>query len=57
MSGPDIFFSYARQDEARVAPVVAALRAHGWSVFWDRPPSHSLQIACNRRLSPTLQAG
>jgi hypothetical protein len=36
MSGPDIFFSYAREDQARVAPVVAALEAHGWSVFWDR---------------------
>jgi TPR repeat protein len=36
MSGPDIFFSYAREDQARVAPVVAALEARGWSVFWDR---------------------
>jgi hypothetical protein len=36
MSGPDIFFSYAREDETRVAPVVAALEACGWSVFWDR---------------------
>ena len=36
MAAPDIFFSYAREDEARVAPVVAALEARGWSVFWDR---------------------
>jgi hypothetical protein len=36
MSGPDIFFSYAREDQARVAPVVAALETCGWSVFWDR---------------------
>jgi hypothetical protein len=36
MGGPDIFVSYARGDQARVAPVVAALEAHGWSVFWDR---------------------
>jgi hypothetical protein len=36
MSKPDIFFSYAREDQARVALVVAALEAHNWSVFWDR---------------------
>src|SRR6476659_6368890 len=36
MGAPDIFFSFAREDEARVAPVVAALEARGWSVFWDR---------------------
>jgi len=31
----DIFISYSRQDRARVAPLVAALEAHGWSVWWD----------------------
>src|SRR5215468_2353427 len=31
----DIFVSYARQDKARVAPLVAALERHGWSVWWD----------------------
>jgi hypothetical protein len=36
MSGPDIFVSYAREDQARVALIVAALEARGWSVFWDR---------------------
>jgi hypothetical protein len=36
MSAPDIFFSYAREDQARVAPLVAALEARGWAVFWDR---------------------
>jgi TIR domain/Sel1 repeat len=36
MGAPDIFVSYAREDQARVAPVVAALQARGWSVFWDR---------------------
>ena len=36
MGAPDIFFSFAREDEARVAPIVAALEARGWSVFWDR---------------------
>ena len=31
----DIFVSYARSDKARVAPLVAALEAKGWSVWWD----------------------
>jgi adenylate cyclase len=31
----DIFVSYSRQDRPRVAPLVAALEAHGWSVWWD----------------------
>ena len=32
----DIFVSYARADKARVTPLVAALEAQGWSVWWDR---------------------
>jgi adenylate cyclase len=31
----DIFVSYSRADKARVAPLVAALEAQGWSVWWD----------------------
>jgi adenylate cyclase len=31
----DIFVSYSRADKARVAPLVAALEARGWSVWWD----------------------
>ncbi|NJD31121.1 MAG: TIR domain-containing protein [Gammaproteobacteria bacterium] len=31
----DIFVSYSRQDKARVAPLVAALEAEGWTVWWD----------------------
>ena len=31
----DVFVSYARRDYARVAPLVAALEAEGWSVWWD----------------------
>ncbi len=31
----DIFISYARHDGALVAPLVAALQAEGWSVWWD----------------------
>lgn len=35
-----IFVSYARADRGRVAKLVGALEAWGWSVFWDReiPP-------------------
>jgi formylglycine-generating enzyme required for sulfatase activity len=32
----DIFLSYASGDRERVRPLVAALTAEGWSVFWDR---------------------
>ena len=31
----DVFVSYARVDKARVAPLVAAIEAKGWSVWWD----------------------
>ena len=31
----DIFVSYSRQDRERVAPIVSALEAEGWSVWWD----------------------
>jgi len=31
----DVFVSYARADKARVAPLVAAIEAKGWSVWWD----------------------
>lgn len=31
----DIFVSYSRSDRPRVSPLVAALEAHGWSVWWD----------------------
>jgi adenylate cyclase len=31
----DIFVSYSRQDKALVAPLVAAIEAEGWSVWWD----------------------
>ncbi|MGH8127436.1 MAG: TIR domain-containing protein, partial [Gammaproteobacteria bacterium] len=30
-----VFVSYARSDKARVAPLVAAIEARGWSVWWD----------------------
>lgn len=31
----DVFISYARVDKSRVAPLVAAIEAQGWSVWWD----------------------
>jgi adenylate cyclase len=31
----DVFVSYARSDRARVAPLVAAIEAKGWTVWWD----------------------
>src|SRR3954447_11161618 len=31
----DVFVSYARTDKPRVAPLVAAIEAAGWSVWWD----------------------
>lgn len=32
----DIFISYASLDKERIFPLVRALEAAGWSVFWDR---------------------
>jgi adenylate cyclase len=32
----DVFVSYARTDRDRVAPLVAAIEANGWTVWWDR---------------------
>ena len=31
----DVFVSYARTDKAIVAPLVAAIEAQGWTVWWD----------------------
>src|ERR1700683_3243503 len=30
-----VFFCVSRSDKARVAPIVAAIEAQGWSVWWD----------------------
>jgi tetratricopeptide (TPR) repeat protein len=32
----DVFMSYASEDRDAVRPLVEALKAHGWSVWWDR---------------------
>ncbi|MBK7904506.1 MAG: toll/interleukin-1 receptor domain-containing protein [Proteobacteria bacterium] len=31
----DIFVSYSRNDRSRVAALVAAIEAQGWTVWWD----------------------
>jgi adenylate cyclase len=31
----DVFVSYSRTDKERVAPIVAAIEAIGYSVWWD----------------------
>lgn len=31
----DIFVSYSRDDRTRIEPLVCALEAEGWSVWWD----------------------
>lgn len=31
----DVFVSYSRSDKALVTPIVAALEAQGWGVWWD----------------------
>jgi adenylate cyclase len=46
----DIFVSYARSDKTRVAPLVAALKAKGWSVWWD--PS----IAAGQQFDDQIEA-
>jgi TolB-like protein len=35
MGMADVFVSYCRRDKARVARLVAAIQAEGWSVWWD----------------------
>jgi hypothetical protein len=48
----DVFVSYATPDRDHVTPVVAALKARGWTVFWDRdlPPGKSWDDVLHRRL-------
>jgi hypothetical protein len=50
----DIFLTYAREDLPRVKPVVDALAARGWSVWWDRTINpgqifaHEIQAALDK---------
>jgi adenylate cyclase len=46
----DVFVSYSRNDRARVAPLVAAIKARGWSVWWD--PS----IAAGQQFDDQIEA-
>jgi pantoate kinase len=42
-SRPDIFLSYAREDQTRARDLAAALEQRGLTVFWDRevPPGQT----------------
>ncbi len=46
----DVFVSYARTDKSRVAPIVAALEAQGWSVWWDP------EIAAGQQFDDQIEA-
>jgi TolB-like protein/Tfp pilus assembly protein PilF len=50
----DIFVSYSRADKARVAPLVAALEAQGWSIWWD--PEITPGDAFDRLIAEELEA-
>ncbi|MBK6452050.1 MAG: TIR domain-containing protein [Steroidobacteraceae bacterium] len=49
----DVFVSYARTDKSRVAPLVAAIEAQGWSVWWD--PEISPGQEFDRQISAALK--
>ncbi len=49
----DVFVSYARSDKERVAPLVAAIEAQGWSVWWD--PEISPGQEFDRQIAAELQ--
>ncbi|MGC1388198.1 MAG: TIR domain-containing protein [Steroidobacteraceae bacterium] len=50
----DVFVSYARSDRALVAPLVAAIEAKGWSVWWD--PAIDPGQEFDRQISAELEA-
>lgn len=50
----DVFVSYARTDKSRVAPLVAAIEAQGWSVWWD--PEISPGQEFDRQISAALKS-
>ena len=46
----DVFVSYARSDKERVAPLVSAIEAQGWSVWWDP------EIAAGQQFDDQIEA-
>jgi TolB-like protein/tetratricopeptide (TPR) repeat protein len=50
----DVFVSYSRTDKALVVPLVAALEAQGWSVWWD--PAISPGQEFDREIATELDA-
>ena len=50
----DVFVSYARSDKSRVAPLVAAIEAQGWSVWWD--PAIAPGQEFDREIAAELEA-
>jgi adenylate cyclase len=46
----DVFVSYARSDRARVESIVAAIKAAGWSVWWDT------EIAAGQEFDQRIEA-
>ncbi|HQR53883.1 MAG TPA: TIR domain-containing protein [Burkholderiales bacterium] len=50
----DVFVSYARSDRARVAPLVAAIEAEHWTVWWD--PDIAAGQEFDRRIAAELKA-
>jgi len=50
----DVFVSYSRNDKARVSPLVAAIKAKGWSVWWD--PSIAAGQQFDDQIEAELQA-
>jgi adenylate cyclase len=50
----DVFVSYARSDKARVAPLVAAIEARGWSAWWD--PEIAPGQEFDRQIAAALKA-
>jgi actin-like ATPase involved in cell morphogenesis len=51
---PDIFLSYAREDEVFARLVATALESHGWSVWWDRRIPHGKDF--NEYIEQQLEA-
>ena len=50
----DVFVSYARTDRERVAPLVAAIEARGWGVWWD--PNIAPGQEFDRQITAELKA-